>query len=255
MPGRLTGKRVLITGTGGGQGQAAQALFAREGARVVGCDVREGSAESAAEALVAEGLDVRGMTVDLADSEQARSWVEQGVEHLGGGLDVLYNNAAGFGFAPFSEFTFELWSQVLRVELDLVFHTTSAAWPHLLAGNGGSVITTASISANRGIGGLGQAAHSAAKGAVVALTRTLAAEGAPHNVRVNCLSPGFVASPATDAAVDAAGREYMVAMHLIQRPGTPEDIAPLAVYLASDESSWVTGQNIRIDGGWTAGYR
>lgn len=222
---------------------------------MVGCDVSEGSAESTAGKLAAEGLDVRGMTVDLTDPDQARSWVEQGVEHLGGGLDVLYNNAAGFGFAPFSDFTFELWSHVMRVELDLVFHTTSAAWPHLLAAGGGSVITTASISANRGIGGLGQAAHSAAKGALVSFTRTLAAEGAPHGVRANCISPGFVASPATDTAVDEAGRDYMVAMHLIQRPGTPADIAPLAVYLASDESSWVTGQNICVDGGWTAGYR
>jgi meso-butanediol dehydrogenase/(S,S)-butanediol dehydrogenase/diacetyl reductase len=253
VTGRLEGKRILLTGTAGGQGEAAQAMFAREGARVVGCDVREGGAEATAKELVAEGHDVWGTTVDLTEPEQARAWVEDGVDRLGG-LDVVYNNAAGFGFAPFSEFTFDLWSHVMRVEVDLVFHVTSAAWPHLTDG-GGSLISTASISGNRGVGGMGQAAHSAAKGAIIALTRTLAAEGAPHGVRANCISPGFVTSPATAEAMDDAAREYMVSMHLIQRAGLPSDIAPLAVYLASDESSWVTGQNMCVDGGWTAGYR
>lgn len=86
-------------------------------------------------------------------------------------------------------------------------------------------------------------------------SRTLAAEGAPDGIRANTISPGFVASPATDAAVDDNGQQYMLNMHLIQRIGTGPDIAALALYLASDESSWVTGQNISVDGGWTAGYR
>ncbi len=253
MSGRLDGKRVLITGTAGGQGEAAQALFAREGARVIGCDVHEGAAESTAKELTAAGYDVWGATVDLTDEPQAHRWVAQAAERLGG-IDVVYNNAAGFGFAPFSEFTFDLWSHVMRVELDLVFHVTSAAWPYLLDG-GGSLINTASISGNRGVGGMGQAAHSAAKGAVIAFTRTLAAEGAAAGVRANAISPGFVKSPATDAAMNEDARDYMLNMHLIQRPGTGQDIAHLALYLASDESSWVTGQNICIDGGWTAGYR
>jgi len=254
MTGRLNGKRVLITGTAGGQGEAAQALFAREGARVVGCDLHEGAAEATAETLVKEGHDVFGATVDLTDEQQARRWVDDAVERLGG-IDVLYNNAAGFAFAPFSELTFEQWQYVMRVEVDLVFHVTSAAWPHLLDG-GGSLINTSSLSAKRGVGAIGQAAHSAAKGAVTALTRTLAAEGAEHGVRANSISPGFVASPATEKAFeDEAAVNYILQMQLIQRPGTGEDIAALALYLASDESSFVTGQDISIDGGWTAGYR
>jgi meso-butanediol dehydrogenase / (S,S)-butanediol dehydrogenase / diacetyl reductase len=98
--GRLAGKRVLLTGTGGGQGQAAQALFVREGARVVGCDVQPGRAETTAGALAAEGYDVWGTTVDLTDPHAAACWVTEGADRLGG-IDVLYNNAAGFGFAPF----------------------------------------------------------------------------------------------------------------------------------------------------------
>lgn len=251
--GRLAGKRVLITGTGGGQGAAAQILFAQEGAQVFGCDINDGAAEATAAALRDQGHRVSGATVDLADPEQAVGWVEAAAESMGG-IDVVYNNAAGFGFAPFQDMTLELWKHVLHVELDIVFHVTSPAWKHLRDG-GGSIINVGSISGLRGIGAIGQAAHSAAKGAVIALTRTLAAEGAVDGIRANSISPGFVATPATAASMDDNARDYMVSMHLLQRAGTGEDIAPLAVYLASDESSWVTGQNISIDGGWTAGFR
>jgi len=251
---RLAGKRVLITGTAGGQGAAAQAMFAREGARVVGCDAQDGAAEATAATLHADGHDVTGHTVDLSDPDAASAWVDRAAEHLGG-IDVLYNNAAGFGFAPFAEMSLALWRHVMHVELDLVFHTTQPAWKHLLAAGGGSIITTASMSGLRGIAPLGQAAHAAAKGGVIALTKTLAAEGAVDGIRANAISPGFVTSPATDAAVDDAGRAFQMGMHLIRRPGTGEDIAYLAVYLASDESSWVTGQNYSIDGGMTAGFR
>jgi len=251
--GRLAGKRVLITGTAGGQGAAAQQLFAEQGARVVGCDVQPGAAEATAEALRDKGYDVWGCDLDLTDPDAAGAWVEEGVERLGG-LDVLYNNAAGFGFSQFSSMTLELWRHVMSVELDIIFHTTSPAWKYLCDG-GGSLINTASYSALRGIGPLGQVAHSAAKGAIVSMSRSLAVEGAEFGVRVNSISPGFVASPSTDAAVDDAGRAWQLSNALIQRPGTGDDIAYLAVYLAADESSWVTGQNLSVDGGSTAGWR
>ena len=250
---RLKQKRVLITGTAGGQGEAAQALFAREGARVSGCDLQEGAAERTAALLREDGLDATGATVDLSDPERARAWVEDSAAALGG-IDVLYNNAAGFGFAPFAEMSLELWRHVMHVELDIVFHTTQPAWRHLLDG-GGSIINTASMSGVRGIAPLGQTAHAAAKGGVIAMTKSLAAEGAEHGIRVNAISPGFVKSPATDAAVDDAGRAFQMSMHLIRRPGLGDDIAHMAVYLASDESTWVTGQNFSVDGGVTAGFR
>ncbi|MBS1678260.1 MAG: SDR family oxidoreductase [Actinobacteria bacterium] len=251
---RLEGKRVLITGTAGGQGEAAQRLFAAEGARVIGCDLREGAAAETAAALREEGHDVHGDTVDLSDATAAGDWVNGAAGRLGG-IDVLYNNAAGFGFAPFAEMTHDLFRRVLNVELELVFNTIKPAWTHLLAAGGGSIVNTASYSALRGIAPLGQVAHAAAKGGVIAMTRSLAAEGAADGIRANAISPGFVKSPATDAAVPREGREWQLSKHLIQRPGTGEDIAYLALYLASDESAWVTGQNYSIDGGATAGYR
>ena len=251
---RLAGKRVLITGTAGGQGAAAQAMFAREGARIVGCDVQDGAARRTAADLQGQGFDVTGHTVDISDPDAAARWVDDAAERLGG-IDVLYNNAAGHGFAPFADMTLTMWRHVMRVELDIIFHTTHPAWKHLLRAGGGSIINTASMSGLRGIAPLGQAAHAAAKGGVIALTKTLAAEGAPDGIRANAISPGFVKSPGTDAAVGAELRAFQLNMHLIRRPGLGEDTAYLAVYLASDESSWVTGQNYSIDGGVTAGFR
>ncbi|HZO37292.1 MAG TPA: SDR family NAD(P)-dependent oxidoreductase [Solirubrobacteraceae bacterium] len=251
---RLEGKRVLLTGTAGGQGKAAQEIFAREGARVFGCDVQAGAAEASAKELADQGFDVAGYQVDLADPEAAEAWIEDGAAKLGG-IDVLYNNAAGYGFAPFAEMKLEMWRHVMRVELDIIFHTTQPAWKHLLKSGNASIINTASMSGCRGIAPLGQAAHSAAKGGVIALTRSLAAEGAADGIRANAISPGFVKTPATDAAVGPELRAFQLGFHLIQREGLPEDIAYMALYLASDESLWVTGQNYSVDGGVTAGFR
>lgn len=253
---RLAGRRVLITGTGtpGGQGFAAQEMFAAQGARVVGCDVQEGAAEASAATLEAEGHEVSGSTVDLADPVAAERWIEEGADRLGG-IDVLYNNAAGHGFAPFADMTLDLWRHVLHVELDILFHTTSPAWKHLQRSGAASIINTASMSGVRGIAPLGQAAHAAAKGGVIALTKTLAAEGAVDGIRANAISPGLVKTPGTDAFVVGELRTFQLGMHLIRRTGSGQDIAHLAVYLASEESSWVTGQNLSIDGGVTAGFR
>jgi NAD(P)-dependent dehydrogenase (short-subunit alcohol dehydrogenase family) len=249
---RLQGQRVLITGTGSGQGAAAQALFTREGARVVGCDLRDGAAQASADELRADGFDATGMTVDISDPEQAAAWVHEAAARLGG-VDVLYNNAAGFAFAPFAEMSLETWSHAIRSELDIMFYVTQPAWSFLCDG-GGSVINTASLSGLRGVAKLGQVAHGAAKGGVIGFTTSLAAEGAEHGVRVNAISPGFVETPAT-AGLDASIREYQVSKHLIPRAGACEDVAYAALYLACSESAWVTGQNFSIDGGWSAGFR
>ena len=250
---RLEGKRILITGTGGGQGKAAQASFAREGARVIGCDIQQGAAESSAAELREQRYDVEGSAVDLTDPDAARRWIDDSAERLGG-IDVLYNNAAGFGFAPFAEMDLKLWRHVMHVELDIVFHTTQPAWKHLMK-RGGAIVNTASLAAMRGIAPMGQVAHAAAKGGVIAMTRVLAAEGAAHGIRANTISPGFVTTAATEASMDGAMKDFVLNMHLIRRPGTVDDIAACALYLAGDESSWVTGQNFCIDGGVTAGYR
>ena len=252
MSGRLEDKVCLITGTGGGQGRAAALLFAAEGAVVVGCDLKvDGDLETRRLVTGAGGrMSVYDDPVDLVDVGAAGTWVEAAVaEH--GRVDVLYNNASAPVFAPLTDLGPEDWSFTLRNELDLVYTVTRAAWPHLLEG-GGSVITTSSGSAHLGFLG-GSAAHAATKAAVLGLTRQLAAEGGPHGVRVNALSPGVVETPGTAAQLAQPGaREAMSAVSPLGRIGRPEEVAAAALFLASDESSFVTGAELVVDGGWTA---
>lgn len=249
-PGRLAGKRVLITGTGGGLGAVAQRWFCQEGAAVVGCDISPGSAESQAESLRAEGFEAYGRTADVADRETAQTWVDWGVEKLGG-LDVLYNNASATDFAPFEEMTDVIWNFTMRNELDVVFYVTLAAWKHLMPA-GGSVINVGSSSGMIADATLGQSAHTVTKAGVIALTRQLAAEGGPHSIRVNAISPGYISTPATTDHPEALLR-YMLDQQFLKRLATADDVIPMAVYLASDESRFVTGANMVIDGGWTVG--
>ncbi len=246
---RLAGKRVLITGTGRGQGAAAQELFCRHGATVVGCDVVEGAAEEGAARLQEAGLAASGVTVDLADMDAARGWVAQGVETMGG-LDVLYNNAGTSQFAPFADMTAEQWHFSIVHELDILFYVTSPAWAHLTDG-GGSIINTASVAALLGSKMNGAAAHSAAKAGVLGLTKQLAVEGAKHNVRVNAISPGFVDTPVT-SNVPPEAKRVITEMHPLGRVATGRDIADCALFLASDESSFITGVELFVDGGFSS---
>lgn len=253
MTGRLSGKVALITGTGGGQGRAAALVFAREGAVVVGCDLKtDGDAETAALVREAGGvMTVPGHPVDLADGDQVSAWVTGAVaEH--GGVDVLYNNASAPGpFVPLADGDAAWWSFTLRNELDVVYHACHEVWPHLVARGGGSIVTTASGSAIVGFPG-GHAAHAATKAGVLGLTRQLAVEGGPYGIRVNAISPGVIETPGTAAQLAMPGaREAMSAVSPLGRIGRPEEVAAAALFLASDEASFVTGANLVVDGGWT----
>ncbi len=250
--GRLEGKVALITGTGGGQGRAAALRFAEEGAVVIGCDVDTEASEETIALVRKAGREMTGSApVDLGDSEQARRWVEEAAA-AHGRLDVLYNNASAARFGPISDFSVEDWHFTIRNELDLVFYTTKYAWP-ALARTGGVIINVGSTAGLVGARHTAKTAHSATKGAVIAMTRQLAAEGAEHGIRAVCISPGAIETPGTASFfADPKVREALLAPQLVQRTGRPEDIAELAVYLASDESGFVTGTNFVVDGGLTA---
>jgi NAD(P)-dependent dehydrogenase (short-subunit alcohol dehydrogenase family) len=254
VTGRLAGKVALITGTAGGQGRAAALLFTAEGATVVGTDRNpDGAAETVRMVETAGGRMTSTHPLDLLDEDGVGAWVDAAAtEH--GGIDILYNNAAATRFNPLEAITYDEWSFVLRNELDLVYIVTRQAWPHLRRSGNAAVILVGSTAGITGSMTNARAAHTAAKGAVVALTKQLAAEGAPHGIRVNCVSPGMIRTPATETDLLTPDHPMRrIAEHIpLGRIGAPDEVANCALFLASDEASYVTGANLVVDGGWSA---
>jgi meso-butanediol dehydrogenase/(S,S)-butanediol dehydrogenase/diacetyl reductase len=251
VTGRLEGLSVLITGTGGGIGRAAALVCAREGAHVVGADLHPGpSAETVGLVRAAGGRMDAVAPVDLAGEQGARTWIEQAVT-LAGGIDVLVNNASAIRFAPIQQLTYADWSFTLRNELDIVFLVTQAAWPHLIARGGGSIVNVGSIVATRGAWFMPQNGHGAAKGGVLALGRQLAVEGGPHGIRVNTVSPAMTETPQTSAMLqDPDGPAGQILSRVpLGRWGQPEDVANAILFLAGPESRHVSGANLPVDGG------
>jgi meso-butanediol dehydrogenase / (S,S)-butanediol dehydrogenase / diacetyl reductase len=228
--GRLDGKVCFITGTAGGQGAAAAELFAAEGATVIGSDIKTDG-------------------VDLADPEQAAGWIERGVAEAGR-LDVLYNNASATRVGPFDDVTWDDWRFVMRNEIDLIFTVSKAAWPHLKASRG-CIVNTASVSAWRGAKFTEQAAHGAAKGGVLAMTRHLAASGAEHGIRANSISPGLIVTPQIAEFFEDPSHPMhaMREAHPLGRLGEPQDVARVALFLASDDAAYLNAIDIVVDGG------
>ena len=172
-----------------------------------------------------------------------------------GGLHVLVNAAAWVAFAPIEDMDYKAhWKKTILGELDIVFLACKAAWPHLKASGGGSIINFGSANAHEALQVLGALAHSATKGAVLAMTRQLAMEGGPHGIRANTISLGLVVTAATRPRLESAPgfEEAEIGRTMLRRLGTPEDIAWCATYLASDESSWVTASDQKVEGGATS---
>jgi NAD(P)-dependent dehydrogenase (short-subunit alcohol dehydrogenase family) len=252
--GRLTDKIALVTGIGAGIGKGCALMFARQGATVIGCDIDAASAQATVAEAREEGLHIESLhPIDLTRPEDVRRYVAHAGERHGR-IDVLVNAAAiPPHMAPVAGMDYTLqYTPTMVGEVDIVFLACQAAWPYLQASGAASIINFASVNAFRGSLNFGMAAHCAGKAAVLAMTRQLAIEGGPA-IRANTISPGPVVTAATAqaGAVEGAKREAILARVPMKRLGRPEDIGWCAVYLASDESGWVTGANFPVDGGTT----
>lgn len=256
MAGRLEGKVALITGTADGQGRAAALAFAREGARVVGCDLKTGLAEETV-ALVrrAGGQMVSMQPLNLNDEAAVQGWIDFAVGHFGD-FDILYNNASGVRGGTIESLTRADWDFNLANEITILFLAIKHALPVFKRRGGGVILNTGSVAGMVGAAMPGNIAgnfvHNVSKGAVLRMTVHLAVELSPWNIRVNAISPGLIDTPATRPLLDVGGSEPFLRSLLIKRAGQSEDIARAAVFLCSDEADYITGINLPVDGGWTA---
>ena len=253
--GRLDGKVALITGSASGIGAAVALRFAQEGARIAGIDTQDLAEGDWADALRLAGggpvhkLDVR----DKAAVVRAVAAVE--AEH--GQIDVLVNSAGVAGGGPVHLIPDEEWDRVMDINLKGTLHACQAVVPGMLARESGSIVNVASV---EGIEGFeGGSAYNASKGAVILLTRNMAIDYGRKGIRVNAVCPGFIDTPLFRSTLETEGmaeiREKIRDAHQLGRFGRPEEIANGALFLASDEASFVTGQALPIDGGYTAGHR
>lgn len=252
--GIIDNKIVLITGTGGGLGRVAAQTFAREGAKVVGCDINVDANNETVELVRRAGGEMTGIApFNLTDPEQARKMVEDAVA-VYGGLDVVYNNAAIQRFGPMPDFSIEDWRFTIAGELDIPFFVTKYAWPHLVNRGGGVIINVSSLAGMIAGETPPMVGHSAAKAGVIGMTRQLALEGALHGIRAVSISPGPFLTPASDRDLgdNQAARDAITSKTLLKRFGQPEELVELAAFIASDRASYITGANYAVDGGASA---
>jgi NAD(P)-dependent dehydrogenase (short-subunit alcohol dehydrogenase family) len=251
MEPRLKGKIAVITGAGSGIGRACAIALAREGARVALVGRRRDRLDAVACEIGSSALVI---SADVSKRPDVDGVIEQTATHFGG-LNVLVNNAGVLHVGTVEQITEEQWDETFNVNVRGLWLLSRAALPVMRKAGGGSIINIASVLGLNGV--RNRASYAPSKGAVVLLSKCMAIDHGHENIRVNAICPSFVETDLTAAIIrnapdPAAVRRERIAVHPIGRLGEPEDIAGLAVYLASDESSWMTGAALPVDGGYLA---
>jgi 3(or 17)beta-hydroxysteroid dehydrogenase len=251
---RVKGKIAIITGGGSGIGKASAILLAKEGAKVVVTDIVESKSQEVARQIIQDGGESISVKHDVTSEDSWKEVIQSTMTKFGK-LNVLVNNAGVVISKPLFQYTMEEWRQVMSVDLDGVFLGIKHGIQAMIPSGGGSIINMSSTAGIVGIAYSG--AYSASKGGVRALTKTAALEcskaGLNFNIRVNSIHPGVIKTPMTEPTLqDPGANQMMLSWHPIGHFGEPEDIAYGVLYLASDESKFITGAELVIDGGWTA---
>lgn len=262
MSARLDGKVAIITGAGSGLGRASALRFAREGARVACADTDATAAADVAAEIVAAGGVAIGVPVDVTRDDDVQRMADETVRAFGG-IDVLFANAGIAGVGSVATTTHETWDRVIAVNLTGVWLCNKAVLPAMQARGGGSIVNQASIGGLVGFSGI--TPYAAAKAGVIGLTRQAAIEYAAAGIRFNAICPGTIVTPLVVRTYEerggiaiGSGQTFDEAMRAnaarypMGRLGTPDDVAGMAVFLASDEAAWITGGTFVVDGGYTA---
>lgn len=255
--GRLHGKRTIVTGAGSGIGRAAATLFAAEGAMVLAVDRVEATLKETVDSITGNGGTAVAFPADTATETAVAAFVARAIE-IFGGLDTVYANAGISGFGgcgtPLLEQSVELWQEVLRINLIGPFLAIKHAAPHMSRQGKGAILCTSSAAGFRA--GAGSSAYSASKAGIINLVQTAACALQGTGIRVNAICPGPIETdmtkPSFERARDLGYDDKLKQLNPLRRFGLPEEVAAIALFLVSDESSFINGQAIAVDGGWSS---
>jgi 3-oxoacyl-[acyl-carrier protein] reductase len=247
---RLKDRVAIITGGAKGIGGAIATAYQREGARLVIPDIDREALQIKEQEIHLLGGEVLSLDLDISRPENTQVLIKETINRFGR-LDILVNNAVWASYGPFLNMTLENWQRTLDVALTAYFLCAQAAAKHMRNQNRGKIIHIASIASKTGI--IRSTPYSASKGGVLSMTRVMAIELAPHNIQVNAINPGFILTELAKKNLTEEDRRTRESVIPAGRYGSPEDVAGAAVFLASDESDYVTGISIEVDGGVTCG--
>ncbi len=243
--GKLQNKVAVITGGASGIGAATARLFAAEGAKIVIVDLNEEKGKAFENELTSQQAEALFIKANITDEAEVAKLFQQTIEAFGA-VDIVFNNAGIGHVQPSHELEYSEWRNTVNVDLDGVFLVAREAIREMLKAGGGTIVNTASMYG--WVGSPGSAAYNAAKGGVVNLTRSLALEYAEHHIRVNALCPGFIDTP----IIPEESKQALAAATPLKRLGLPEEMAKAVLFLASEDSSFMTGNSLIVDGGYTA---